>query len=159
MLSGNLICMVYVQEDYRSIQLPVSCPAIVFINLKPAGMNINKASVFLIIIFSFVIISCAYVKKDVVQIPCTIADSVTYTKDIAPIIQTNCFQCHGGTSNISGILLESYTELKFYADNGYLYGTLSHSSGFIPMPDGGAKLNDCTISTIKKWIDTGTPEN
>jgi hypothetical protein len=121
-------------------------------------MNISRVIVFLVVIILFVATSCAYIKKDLVQIPCTIADSVTYTKDIAPIIQTNCFQCHSGPSNISGILLETYTELKFYADNGYLYGNISHSPGYIPMPDGGAKLSDCTIATVKKWIDTGTPE-
>jgi hypothetical protein len=121
-------------------------------------MNMKRVFIFSFAIVSFIITSCAYVKKDLVTIPCVIADSVTYTKDIAPIIQTNCFQCHSSASNISGIPLESYTELKFYADNGYLYGTLSHSSGFKPMPDGGAKLSDCMLATIKKWIDTGTPE-
>ncbi len=112
-----------------------------------------------VITVSIYLVSCVYVKKDLVQIPCIIADSVSYSKDIAPIIQTYCFQCHSSASNISGIPLETYTELKFYADNGYLYGTLSHASGFIPMPDGGQQLNDCKLATIKKWIDTGAPEN
>jgi uncharacterized membrane protein len=121
-------------------------------------MNFNRTLVCLIVFVSFVTTSCAYIKKDVEQVPCIMADSVTYSKDIAPVIQNNCFQCHSGTSNISGIPLETFTELKFWADNGYLYATLSHSSGFIPMPNGGAQLNDCTLATIKKWIDTGTPE-
>jgi len=57
----------------------------------------------------------------------------------------------------SGILLDNYDGLKYYAQNGYLYGDISHAPGFRPMPDGEAKLNNCIIATIKKWIDTGTP--
>jgi len=99
---------------------------------------------------------CSYAKKDVVQVPCIIADSVFYSKDIVPILQNNCYRCHSGASNISGILLDNYSALKFYAQNGFLYGVISHSSGFRPMPDDGGKLSDCNIAIIKKWIDSGT---
>ncbi len=100
---------------------------------------------------------CAYTKKDVVEIPCVIADNISYTLDIAPIIEANCFDCHSNASSTSGILLDSYDGLKYYAQNGYLYGVISHASGYRPMPDGGGKLPNCTIATIKKWIDNGTP--
>jgi hypothetical protein len=109
------------------------------------------------IVFIVTVTGCAYVKKDVVVVPCVLPATVSYTTDIAPIIDANCSFCHSAASASSGILLDNYDGLKFYADNGYLYGTISHSSGYRPMPDGGAKLNDCTISIIKKWIDSGTP--
>lgn len=101
--------------------------------------------------------SCAYTKKDVVEIPCTVADNISYTADIAPIIEANCFDCHSSGSNSSGILLDNYDALNFYAQNGVLYGTISHASGYRAMPDGGLKLNNCIIATVKKWIDNGTP--
>ena len=101
---------------------------------------------------------CAYAKKDVVQVPCVISDTVSYAKNIAPIISNNCFGCHSQASNISGILLDNYDALKFWAENGYLYGVISHGSGYRPMPDSGVKLSDCAIGTIKKWIDNGTPQ-
>jgi mono/diheme cytochrome c family protein len=122
-------------------------------------MPVSKGIVFLALIVSLVITSCAYLKKDVVQAPCIIDSVISYRTQVAPIIQNNCAACHSSASNISGILLENYIELKFYADNGYLYGTISHGSGYIPMPDGAAKLDDCSIATIKKWIDTGVPDN
>ena len=113
----------------------------------------------IVICFIVVILAgtgCAYLKKDVVQVPCVIADSLTYTINIAPIIQNNCYDCHSAASNVSGILLDNYNGLKFYAQNGYLYGNISHASGYRAMPEGRNKLNDCTIATIKKWIDNGT---
>ncbi len=117
--------------------------------------------IYILLCFTVVILAgagCAYLKKDVVQIPCTISDSLTYTTDIAPIIQNNCYDCHSASSNVSGILLDNYNGLKFYAQNGYLYGAISHASGYPAMPEGRNKLSDCTIATIKKWIDNGTPQ-
>lgn len=102
---------------------------------------------------------CAYTKKDVVQAPCIIADSVTYAVQVEPIIRTNCYACHSTGSNIAGFTLDSYASLKVYAKSGQLYGAISHASGYRPMPDGGGKLDDCSIATIKKWIDSGMPEN
>jgi hypothetical protein len=101
---------------------------------------------------------CAYAKKDVVQVPCVIADTVSYAKDIIPILQNNCYSCHSEASNVSGVLLDNYNALKFYAQDGYLYGTISHLSGYNPMPEDASKLDDCTIALIKKWIDAGTPQ-
>jgi hypothetical protein len=102
-------------------------------------------------------VGCAYAKKGVVELPCVIANNISYTTDIAPIIAASCSDCHSAASNVSGILLDNYDALKFYAQNGFLYGTISHSAGYRPMPDGRGKLNNCTIATIKKWIDNGTP--
>jgi len=102
---------------------------------------------------------CAYDKKEVVHPPCIIPATVTYTAQIEPILRNNCYRCHSATSLISGIQLDSYAALKVYAQNGQLYGVTSHAPGFRPMPDDGGKLDDCSIATIKRWIDTGTPEN
>jgi mono/diheme cytochrome c family protein len=110
------------------------------------------------LVITAAIAGCAYSKKEVVQAPCIIADSVYYTANIAPVIASNCASCHSAASNVSGILLDNYDGLQYWAKNGYLYGTISHSSGFKPMPDGGAKLSDCTISLIKRWIDNGSPK-
>lgn len=101
---------------------------------------------------------CAYSKKDVIQLPCVIADTLSYSRDVVPILQRNCYRCHSSASNISGILLDNYSALKFYAQNGYLYGVISHASGYNPMPEDAGKLDDCTIALIKKWVDAGTPQ-
>ncbi len=113
--------------------------------------------IFLCYLFFIIAGGCAYAKKDVIATPCVIPASVSYNTDIAPIIAANCSGCHSTASPSSGILLDDYDGLKFYAANGYLYGCISHAPGYRPMPDDGGKLSDCTIATIKKWIDTGTP--
>lgn len=123
------------------------------IRFKRLSLSILSAGIIIALVSG-----CAYSKKEVVQAPCIIADSVYYTTNITPVIASNCASCHSAASNVSGILLDSYDGLQYWAKNGYLYGTISHASGFKPMPDGGAKLSDCTISLIKKWIDNGSPK-
>jgi uncharacterized membrane protein len=104
------------------------------------------------------IAGCAYAKKEIVAVSCTIPATVSYAANITPIISANCYSCHSSSSNSSGILLDNYNALKAYAQNGYLYGTISHASGYRPMPDNGGKLSDCNIAIIKAWIDSGTPQ-
>jgi len=122
-------------------------------------MFFGKKEKLLFISISIIMAGCAYVKKDVVQAPCVIGTSVSYDTDIVPIIQKNCASCHSTGSNVSGILLETHDELKPWAQNGFLYGTTSQASGYPAMPQGTVKLDDCTIATLKKWIDDGAPNN
>jgi hypothetical protein len=53
----------------------------------------------------------------------------------------------------------NYAADRAIAVNGKLYGSVSHASGYSPMPKGGNKLNTCQLSQIKKWIDAGSPNN
>lgn len=82
----------------------------------------------------------------------------TYSGKVLSIIQTNCYSCHGGGSTLGNVNLDGYANLKAYADNGKLLGTIEHKSGFSPMPQGGT-LNSCDIAVIKKWISEGTLNN
>lgn len=85
--------------------------------------------------------------------------NMKYAANVQPIIANNCYGCHGNGAAAGGISLDSYAKLKTQADNGNLLGTITHATGFSPMPRGGAKLSDCNINTIKSWINRGTLNN
>lgn len=89
---------------------------------------------------------------------CDTAD-VTYSAVVRPVLQTNCVSCHSGPNPPLGVNLTTYQGAKVVADDGRLYGVISHAPGFPPMPQGGQKLDDCTISRIKAWIDAGAANN
>jgi uncharacterized membrane protein len=91
---------------------------------------------------------------------CDTAD-MKYAADVVPILQAHCYACHGSNSNAGsgGILLDSYNDLKTYADNGYLKGNITHATGYIGMPYGQPKLDDCTINKIVDWINQGAQNN
>jgi hypothetical protein len=57
------------------------------------------------------------------------------------------------------VKLETWADVKIYADNGSLLGSITHQGGYSPMPKGSAKLEDCPIAVIQKWIEMGAPNN
>jgi len=85
--------------------------------------------------------------------------NITYSAKVLPLIQNNCYSCHSGSAPSANVSLDSYAGVKAQADNGKLIGTISHASGFSPMPQGGNKLSSCEISTIQTWINNGTQNN
>lgn len=86
-------------------------------------------------------------------------DNVSFSATVLPIMQNNCVGCHGGAAPAAGIALNTYNGVQTVALNGRLYGSISHASGYTPMPFNGNQLNDCFIDQIKSWIDAGAVNN
>ena len=95
--------------------------------------------------------------------PAQTCDTVNmkYAANVVPIMQANCYSCHGASSNggSGGIILDGYANLKKWADNGALVGTITHASGFVAMPFGQAKMSDCNINKIISWVKNGAEDN
>lgn len=85
-------------------------------------------------------------------------DMYSYAAIIEPLVKTNCVGCHKPLSAGGGIDLSTYSLVKAQADNGKLVGSITHASGFVPMPQGG-KLSDCEITQLQKWVEGGAPNN
>lgn len=93
--------------------------------------------------------------------PPVVCDTVNsmYTTDVKPILQANCYSCHGNGNAQGGINLNDYAGVKMQADNGKLLGSINHAPGYYPMPRGGAKLSECNINKIQNWVDRGAANN
>ena len=118
------------------------------------------ATVTLVLFFQ----SCYYDKEEIlypnIENTCNSSDADFGT--IKNTISENCLSCHSNSlaSTLGGSLkLEDYADIKNYADNGKLLGSIKHESGYSPMPKNGVKINDCKISQIENWINSGTPNN
>jgi Predicted membrane protein len=85
--------------------------------------------------------------------------SFTYSGAVKAITEQYCRGCHSSASPSGGVVLDTYAGVKTVADNGRLAGAINHRAGFKPMPQGGAKLSDCQIKQIEKWIASGAPDN
>jgi mono/diheme cytochrome c family protein len=96
---------------------------------------------------------------------------VTFSKDIAPILQKNCQQCHRPDS-IAPMSLLTYEQARPYAraikqrtQLAYVPGMrgvmppwfLERTIGVQGMKD-DMRLTDAEIATIGKWVDSGAPE-
>lgn len=125
----------------------------------------NKFSYFIISAALLSLTACYYDHEEVLygagsNQPCTDSvGTVSYAQKVVPILRNSCYGCHSGASPSGNQLMGTYTADKAMAQNGKLYGTISHAAGYSPMPKGGTKLSNCQIATIKKWIDGGMLNN
>jgi uncharacterized membrane protein len=85
--------------------------------------------------------------------------SFTYSGAIRAVISNKCQGCHSGTAASGGIDLSTYAGIKAKVTDGRLWGAVNHQAGFSAMPKNGAKLSDCEIAQIRKWIGSGSPNN
>lgn len=83
----------------------------------------------------------------------------TYSTAIQPLVNTYCKGCHNSVLASGGLNLESYSAVKSIAVNGSFLGSISHEPGYSAMPKGGAMLSSCQITRVRKWIESGAPEN
>ncbi len=116
--------------------------------------------VSLIVLYS----SCA---KDVAEKPSAIDCSTidpsinTYTLNIKKIIDGNCatVNCHDAVFHTaSGISLATYAEVKAEFEKGTVMGSVTHSPGFIAMPQNSPKLADSLITYMQCWADNNYPQ-
>ena len=122
----------------------------------------NKNILAIAVLASLAWVSCYYDKESLLYpggTACDTLGTISYTKTISPLFQQYCNSCHGGNSPSGGIPMGNHTADKALALNGKLYGSISHSNGYSPMPQGMSKMNSCQLATVKKWIDSGAPNN
>ena len=104
---------------------------------------------------------CYYDKGELLNPGTAICDTtiVTFSGSVKPILTANCTSCHSSPNPPLGVLLDRYSGVKNQAINGKLLGVITHSPGFLPMPQNAMKLSDCNIAKIKKWVIAGAPDN
>ncbi len=89
--------------------------------------------------------------------PCD-TSNITFSKTIQPILSQNCYACHSNANYISGggYKLEDYADVK--SNSSRILGSVQQTGGYPSMPPAG-KLDDCSVTKIKIWINAGAPNN
>jgi len=86
--------------------------------------------------------------------------NVSFANDIQPILANSCLTCHNALSTIGGgVVLEDHASVLKYANDASLIGSIKHSPGYSAMPESASKLDDCKISKIETWVQSGSPNN
>ncbi len=111
--------------------------------------------VFAIVTATSLVFSC---KKD--KIPTgTVApnciDTVHYSAQIAPMIDSYCLSCHD-VGNATGYTLTNHTNIS--ANASAVLNSL-HGASVSLMPQGGPALNDSLIQQFTCWISQGKLNN
>ncbi len=104
---------------------------------------------------------CYYdVEEELYPISVCDTSDVTYTQTVKPILDQNCNICHAsGSTAGGGIVLDTWTDVNGVAQSGQLIGAIKRESGYSPMPKNAVKLDDCSISKIESWVNSGALDN
>jgi len=92
--------------------------------------------------------------------------TVSFSKDVMPILQSRCVNCHGGQHTQKGLDMTSYASLMAGGDNGTVItpGNPDQSS-FIQMvvqgkmPKSGPHLLPSQIQLLTDWVKAGALNN
>lgn len=124
--------------------------------------NLDKCVVCICVGIVLSLSNCTYnSEEDLYPTPmdgCATED-MSYTTDVLPIIETNCYGCHDAENNNAGINLEGHANLVVRINDGSLLGSMRHEEGWSAMPAGAPKLGDCQLEKISAWADQGALNN
>ncbi len=83
-------------------------------------------------------------------------DTITYTKHIKKIMDVYCVSCHKSSSDVGGVGLSTYAEVKDRADAGRMKARVVDG---VPsfMPQGG-ELTAAQKNLITCWLEKGKKE-
>ena len=94
-------------------------------------------------------------------------EPVVYVRDVRPILQKHCYECHGAEKQKSALRLDIKSEALRGGD-AYGPSIVAKKSAESPliqlitsrnaderMPPEGEPLSDSNIATLKRWIDEG----
>lgn len=97
------------------------------------------------------------------------ASAEFYTAKVQPILETNCYKCHGGMNHRGGLSMATRDSLLKGGHHGaavvpgdpaasLLIKLIRHegpANDPMPMPPKGDKLSDGDIATVTDWIKAG----
>jgi hypothetical protein len=123
-------------------------------------MKLNRIPTAL---FPVLLLACYNSKREALNPPVSSCSTTgtTYSGFIRPVVQNTCLSCHAATiaaSSGRGVNLEGHTNLQTWALDPRLMKAIKWE-GPIHMPQGGPKLDDCTIARFQAWVDAGAPNN
>jgi hypothetical protein len=133
---------------------------------QPLSLSFMKKHLFLLLTIAFLLplSACFWDKKDKLYpasaTGCDTTAAPTYSGLAKPILQSNCAisGCHDATAS-GGINLTTAAGAQAIARDGRLLNAINHAGNVSPMPKNGAKLNDCTILAISRWVTAGAQNN
>lgn len=118
-----------------------------------------KINYLYILLSSFLIVSCTNSSPDDLTDNTPITELVKYNTNIAPIIQSQCLQCHNSAAPSGNLVLEDYTDVRTSTETGSLIDRITRNAGDpLVMPLTGP-LPASSINLILQWQTDGYLEN
>ncbi|MBX3179696.1 MAG: DUF1553 domain-containing protein [Candidatus Hydrogenedentes bacterium] len=92
-----------------------------------------------------------------------LAPAADFEQQILPILQNNCFECHGPDAQKSGLRLDSLAQIFLKsalvpgdAESSRIIHAVRYTDKDLKMPPDG-KLADADIAALEAWVQVGAP--
>lgn len=104
---------------------------------------------------AFFLVCCSATSTMTASTPATSVTTITYQKDIRPIVSNYCTSCHGGDMPAAGFALTSYETVREKTEFGALLQRINNSNR--PMPMSGLLPKEMR-ETFSLWAEQGYPK-
>jgi len=98
--------------------------------------------------------------------PHTPSATVSFSKDVLPILQNSCVNCHGGEKISKGLDLKTYASLMTGSQSGAVIVSGNAANSMLvqsiqsgKMPKRGGPLPAAQIQLIMDWVNAGAQNN
>lgn len=121
----------------------------------------------ILVILSVVVMAGCYNDKADQLYPAVAASgcdttNVAYAATIAPILKSKCATsgCHDAATKQNGYDYSTYNSSWTSATATVkLIGVVTHDPNFVPMPYNLAKMDECSVNRIVRWVHLGAMNN
>ena len=77
-----------------------------------------------------------------------------YTENVAPILSSNCTECHSGSTPKGDLSLDSYESVYPAIKSGNVWDRVTRVQGLDGfMPQGGQKLSDANLDILQTFFE------
>jgi uncharacterized membrane protein len=100
------------------------------------------------------------------EMPAATGGSVSFTKDVLPILESRCLNCHGGEKTSAGLSVATYDKMMAGSENGAVIVPGDADNSLLvkailagKMPKRGPKLLPDQTQVLIDWIKAGAQNN
>jgi hypothetical protein len=94
------------------------------------------------------------------------ATTVSFSRDVLPILERRCVKCHGGEKTEEGLVLKTYADVMKGSNNGPVINPGNVEDSLLisqivngKMPKREPRLLPAEIRLITAWVEAGAPDN
>lgn len=94
------------------------------------------------------------------------AATVSFAKDVLPLLERRCVKRHGGEKTEEGLVLKTYADVMKGSNNGPVINPGNVTDSFLnsqivkgEMPKRQPRLLESEIKIITAWVEAGAPDN
>jgi hypothetical protein len=99
-------------------------------------------------------------------VPSGTSAPISYSRDVVPILQSRCLNCHGGQQTSRGLDMNTYASLITGSQNGPVIVPGNAAGSLLiqmiqqgKMPKRGPGLLPAQVKILVDWIQAGAPDN